>query len=102
MQFIVLGYDGTDEGAPSRRLAARPAHLKRGEEAVSQGHQVLGAAILDDDGRMRGSLLVMNFPSRALLDSWLEKEPYVQEGVWQQVEVHACAISPHFAHLLAK
>lgn len=100
MQFIVLGYDGMDEEAPSRRLAARPAHLKQSEEAVLRGQQVLGAAILDDDGRMRGSLMVMNFPSRALLDAWLKDEPYVKGGVWQRVEVQTCALSPHFNHLL--
>ena len=32
MQFIVIAYDGTDEGALERRLAVRDAHLKSAKE----------------------------------------------------------------------
>lgn len=102
MQFIVTAYDGTDAEAPARRLAARPAHLKLVEESVSRGEQILGAAILDDEGNMRGSLMVMDFPSRAMLDAWLEREPYVIGHVWQNIDVKACAIAPAFSHLVKK
>lgn|GEM_PF-5809445 len=27
MQFMIIAYDGTDEGAPGRRMAAREEHL---------------------------------------------------------------------------
>lgn len=102
MQFIVTGYDGTDPDAPSRRLTARPGHLKLVEESVARGEQILGAAILDDEGNMRGSLMVMDFPSRAMLDAWLAREPYVTGNVWQTIEVKACAVSPAFSHLIRK
>lgn len=102
MQFIVTGYDGTDAEAPSRRLAVRANHLKLVEESVSRGEQILGAAILDDEGNMRGSLMVMDFPSRAMLDAWLAREPYVTGNVWQKIEVKTCALAPAFNHLIKK
>lgn len=35
----------------------------------------------DEEGRMKGSALVMEFPDRAALDDYLAKEPYVVAGV---------------------
>jgi uncharacterized protein YciI len=102
MQFIVIAFDGTDAEAPARRLAARPAHLKMVEEATARGEQILGVAILDNDYKMIGSLMVMDFPSRALLDAWLEREPYIIGKVWEKVDVYNGAIPPSFAHLVKK
>lgn len=102
MQFIVIAFDGHDANAPSRRQAARAAHLKMVEEATARGEQILGVAILDDDSKMIGSLMVMDFPTRALLDNWLEREPYVTGKVWEKVAVYQGAIPPSFAHLLKK
>lgn len=100
MQFIVLAFDGTDPEAPARRQSARAAHLKMVDEATARGEQILGVAILDDSGKMTGSLMVMDFPSRAQLDAWLEKEPYVTGRVWQKIDVYNGAIAPAFTHLL--
>ncbi len=36
---------------------------------------------------MKGSLLVVEFVDRAALDAYLAHEPYVMEGVWQDIEV---------------
>lgn len=102
MQFIVLAFDGSDAEAPARRMAVRPAHLKMVEEATTRGEQVMGVAILDDNGKMIGSLMVMDFPTRALLDAWLEREPYVVGKVWERIEVYNGAVAPSFAHLLQK
>jgi len=52
MQFIVLGYDGTDDKALDRRLAAREAHLKLAKEMYGDGKWLYAAAILDDVGKM--------------------------------------------------
>ncbi len=46
------------------------------------------AAILDDDERMIGSMIVCDFPSRGELDRWLEVEPYIKGNVWEKVRVH--------------
>lgn len=100
MQFIILAFDGTDTEAPARRQAARPAHLKMVEEATARGQQILGVAVLDDAGKMIGSLMVMDFPTRRELDNWLQKEPYVTGKVWEKIEVYNGAVAPSFQHLI--
>ena len=83
MQFLVKAYDG--EGMLEKRMGVRPRHLE-GMKAL--GTQIICAGgLLDDEGRMKGSALVMEFESRAALDEYLKNEPYVIEGVWQKVEV---------------
>ena len=36
---------------------------------------------------MKGSVLIMEYESREQLDEYLAQEPYVQENVWQKIEV---------------
>ena len=36
---------------------------------------------------MKGSVLILDFPSRAELDAYLAAEPYVVEHVWEKIEV---------------
>lgn len=86
-QWVVIAYDGTDEGAPARRQAVRPAHLANVAPMVEAGQLKAGGAILDDDGRMIGSVTIADLPDRAALDHWLATDPYVTGGVWQRVEV---------------
>lgn len=76
-------YDG--EGMLAKRMEVRPRHLE-GMKAL--GKQIICAGgLLDDEGKMKGSALVMEFPDRAALDEYLKSEPYVVEGVWQKIEV---------------
>lgn len=86
-QFLVLAYDGTDKAAPERRRSVRPAHFESIKPMVEHGEIRAAGAMLDDAGTMIGSVLFMEFPSRAELDVWLKREPYVQQGVWQKIEV---------------
>lgn len=97
MQFLIIARDGKDEHAAARRQAARPAHLAMSEEAHARHEQLFGVALLDDHGQMRGSMMVVEFPSRAELDAWLAQEPYVTGKVWQRVEVVPCQVGPTFA-----
>lgn len=96
MQFMVLGYDGTDAEAPQRRQAVRPRHLELSAQLKEQGRQLYGAALLDDAGAMIGSLMVYDFPSRAALDAALETEPYITGNVWQRIEIQPCRVAPAF------
>ena len=43
--------------------------------------------LLDDDGKMKGSVLIMDFDSRSFLDEYLDSEPYIVERVWEKIEV---------------
>ncbi len=82
MQFIIKAYDG--DGMLERRMAVRKQHLE-GMKAL--GKQVICAGgLLDDEGRMKGSALVMEFEDRAALDAYLSSEPYVTAGVWEKIE----------------
>lgn len=83
MQFIIKAYDG--EGMLAKRLEVRPRHL---EGVKKLGRQVIcGGGLLDDEGKMKGSAMVVDFPDRAALDAYLKNEPYVTEGVWQDITV---------------
>lgn len=83
MQFIIRAYDG--EGALEKRMAVRPRHLE-GMKAL--GKQVICAGgLLDEEGRMKGSALVMEFENRAALEAYLSSEPYVTGGVWEKIEI---------------
>ena len=83
MQFIVKAYDG--EGMLGKRMAIRPRHLE-GMKALGK-RIICAGGLLDGEGRMKGSALVLDFPDRAALDEYLQNEPYVTEGVWQKIEV---------------
>lgn len=83
MQFLVKAYDGPD--MLEKRMEVRPRHL---EGMKKLGKQIICAGgLLDAEGRMKGSALVMEFEDRAALDKYLEFEPYVVEGVWQEIDV---------------
>ena len=92
MQFLIIGKDGTDEKAKERRYATRAAHIKLGNELVDSGNMWYGAALLDDNKEMIGSMLVMDFPSEKELQQWLDKEPYMTEGVWKSLEIQKCNV----------
>lgn len=97
MQFLVKAFDGTDEAAPKRRLDAREEHLKSTDERVKAGNTICAAAMLDEEGKMFGSVLIVDYPSREELDQWLKVEPYMVHNVWQKIEITPCRLAPMFA-----
>lgn len=97
MQFLILGYDEPGDEGLKRRLAARDSHLAGARTMQASGNLLYGVAMLDEQGRMCGSMLVTEFASRAELDSWMENEPYVIGKVWQDVKVIPCRVGPTFA-----
>jgi uncharacterized protein YciI len=88
MQFVIIGLDGTDIEAPARRQAVRQDHLNMGDKLVESGNLWYGAALLNDDGTMKGSLYVVSFPSENELQKWLDVEPYMAGGVWKNLTIH--------------
>lgn len=90
MQFLIIGLDGTDDKAIERRMKSRQAHIDLGDELLASGNMWYGAALLDDDGNMKGSMLMMHFPSEKKLNEWLDREPYVTGNVWKSIEIHKC------------
>jgi len=88
MQYVVIGLDGTDKEAPDRRARVRQQHIDAGEELRRAGNMWYGAALLHDDGTMKGSMILVDFLSEQELHSWLDKEPYVVGDVWRDLTIH--------------
>ena len=83
MQFVITAYDG--KNVLDKRMAVRPHHLEGMQKLID--HIVCAGGILDDEGKPKGSVLVMNFESRNELDAYLAEEPYVVEGVWDKIVI---------------
>ena len=96
MQWLIIARDGTDEGAPARRLAARPAHLDHAARLQAAGHLLIGGALIDDDGKMVGTAAIAQFATRTELDEWLQTDAYVTGDVWREIEVHPYRVAPHY------
>ena len=95
MQFLLIAYDGTDGRAMERRLAARPEHLRMGKELHETGKWLYAAGILDDEGKMIGSMIVCDFLSREEMDRrWLSREPYITAKVWQKIDIQRVQVAP--------
>jgi uncharacterized protein YciI len=84
---LLLAYDGTDPEALQRRLNVREEHLKRISLLKKSGEFLLGGAILDNNGKMIGSMIVYDFPDRQSLEERLKDEPYLTGKVWEKTEI---------------
>jgi hypothetical protein len=85
MPFIVHAQDYAD--ALPRRMENRAAHLDR---LKSSGKGLYAAALLNDKGDMFGSMLVLDFATRAEIDAFLADEPYITGKVWDKITVTPC------------
>lgn len=90
MPFLINAPDYPD--ALERRMATRQAHLDALAALKAEGKVLYAAALLNDNGDMVGSVLVMDLPDRAAVDAWLAGEPYILQNVWDKdrLTVHAC------------
>lgn len=84
--FCIVAHDKPDAEAPARRQAARLPHFHRTRQAVERGQVHFAGSMLGEDGTMRASILIVDFPDRAALDAWLAEEPYLRNGAWDRVE----------------
>lgn len=87
MQFLLIAFDGPDEGAMERRMKARPEHLEKVAVLKKNGEFLFGGAILDENGQMKGSMILYEFPDRQALNERLKDEPYIKHGVWKKIEI---------------
>lgn len=96
MQFIVVAHDGKDKNALKRRMKVREDHLKFAEEMFDQGKWLYAAALLDDNGKMNGTMIVCDFESRDHLEEeWFDKEPYILGDVWEEIIVSKAKVAQH-------
>lgn len=94
MQYVIIARDGVDSEAQERRQRSRPDHLARAEQAKAAGEILFGGAILNEDGAMIGSVVVVDFPDEDALQRWLAEDPYVVGGVWETIETKPFRLAP--------
>ncbi len=95
MQFIVIAYDETDDKALERRMAARDEHLKRAMELYESGKWLYAVGILNEEGKMIGSMIVCDFSSRDEMQKhWLNDEAYIKGNVWKSVDIRRAQVAP--------
>jgi uncharacterized protein YciI len=87
MQFLLVAYDGEDPGALERRMSVREEHLEKIALLKKTGEFICGGAILDDGGKMIGSMILYEFPDSKSLDEKLKSEVYITNGVWKKIEI---------------
>ena len=102
MHYIVWAKDGTGEDIAERRNTAEQDHITYSNFAAESGEQVLGVDILNQEQKMNGSVMVVEFDSIERVKEWLDNEPYVTNGVWQDIQIFPCQIGPSFEHLIKK
>jgi hypothetical protein len=89
--YLVLAYDATDDAAPARRAAVRERHLEGVRPLAQDGRLQVGGAFLDQDGVMRGSMMLIEAEDEAALRALLDRDVYAREGVWERFEIRPFA-----------
>ena len=83
MQFVLTAYDGPD--MLEKRMEVRPRHLENMSKV--RGKVICAGGLLDGEGKMKGSVLIMDFATEEMLDEYLAGEPYITENVWEKITV---------------
>ncbi|MCC8407388.1 YciI family protein [Mucilaginibacter sp. UR6-1] len=86
-QYVLTAFDHTDTDAIQRRLDVRPLHVERVKQLKASGNFIVGGAMLNDNGDMIGSTMIVQFDSDDELEQWKQSDPYVTGGVWDKIEV---------------
>lgn len=87
MQYVIHAYDYTGPDALDRRMAVRPAHFDFVRQLKANGQFVLGGALLNPEGNMIGSMLLLSMETEAQLQHYLQTDPYIVQGVWEKIDV---------------
>ena len=91
MWYAIKGTDRAN--ALAARQAARPAHLARLQALAAEGRLKLAGPLpaidAEDPGPagVTGSLVVAEFADLAAARVWAEADPYLEAGVYSQVDV---------------
>jgi len=87
MLYLIVARDGSDAEAQARRAAARPAHLEAAKARVEQGLLPLGGALLDEQGAMIGSAVVIEAADEVEAREIVDNDPYTKAGVWVSYDI---------------
>ena len=86
-QYLVTAYDYTNENALDKRMNVRPFHLEGVRKMKVNGNFIIGGAILNDEGKMIGSSMILQFENPKDLQNWMESEPYILQKIWEKFDV---------------
>jgi uncharacterized protein YciI len=86
-QYLITAYDYTDAGALERRMEVRPHHFDGARELKKNDNFIFGGAILNDEGKMIGSIMVMQFETEEQLEKWEQTEPYITQKIWESYDI---------------
>ena len=85
MIFAILLMDRP--GTAELRVQIRPEH--RAYLAKLANRMAFAGPLTSEDGKTTvGSLLAIDFPSRADVDAWLKDEPFTKAGVYEKPIIH--------------
>ncbi|WP_420151895.1 YciI family protein [Spirosoma sp.] len=87
MRYVIHAYDYTDADALDRRMQARPDHFEYIRQLKAAGQFILGGALLDPNEKMIGSMLVLDMETDEQLQTYLQTDPYIIQGVWNKIDV---------------
>lgn len=82
MRAVLICHDKPD--ALPIRLANRAAHLAHID---ASGMVEMAGPFLDEDGRMTGSLIVLEVADMAAARNWAEADPYARAGLFRSVTI---------------
>jgi uncharacterized protein len=68
-------------------MNVRPAHFDAARQLKANNNFIVGGAMLDERGKMTGSMMVVQFETEDDLVQWMRNEPYINGNVWQSIEV---------------
>jgi uncharacterized protein YciI len=87
--FVLFCLDKPDSG--DLRMATRERHLAYVRSRLSDIR--IAGPMLDDEGRMAGSMFILDVADKAAAEALSAADPYTQAGLWRQVEVKAVNIT---------
>ncbi len=88
MHYVVIAKDGTDPEAPGRRLSVREKHLEGVQPLVASGILQVGGALLNKEGLMIGSMMVLEAEDEEAVWKFLKGDIYSKANVWQSFEIY--------------
>ena len=87
--FVVSCTD--HEGTVEKRLATRPQHIARLQKLNDEGRLIVAGAMPKDPSNPQagfyGSTIIVDFETHEALDTWLQEEPFLKEGVYSHIDV---------------
>ena len=84
MRFALMTKD--KPGALQTRMDNREAHLAY---IADTGVVEMAGPVLDDDGQMCGSLIVLEVEDMAAAQAWADNDPYAKAGLFESVTLRA-------------